>query len=65
MRLHLARLSDMHDENLEDPLDKAAEQPTAAMKRIAAYILEFQAKYRQLEEEHRKQRWGSGEHKTE
>jgi hypothetical protein len=55
----------MHDENLEDPLDKAAEQPTAAMKRIAAYILEFQAKYRQLEEEHRKRCWGSGERETE
>jgi hypothetical protein len=31
-------------------------EPTAAMKRIAGYILEFQAKYRQLEEEQRRQR---------
>jgi hypothetical protein len=41
--------------------DESSDQITESMKRIAGYIAEFQAKYRQLEQEQRKRRERRGE----
>jgi hypothetical protein len=40
--------------------DETSKQLTESMKRIAGYIAEFQAKYRQLEEEQRRRRERGG-----
>jgi hypothetical protein len=50
---------DIHKDDFET--DESSErQLTESMKRIAGYIAEFQAKYRQLEEEQRKRRERKG-----
>jgi hypothetical protein len=49
----------------EFEIDESSEQITESMKRIAGYIAEFQAKYRQLELEQRKRRERRGERERE
>jgi hypothetical protein len=49
----------------EIEIDGSSDELTASMKRIAGYIAEFQAKYRQLEEEQRKRRERKGERDRE
>jgi hypothetical protein len=45
----------------EIEIDEPSDELTESMKRIAGYIAEFQAKYRQLEEQQRKRRDGKEE----